>query len=56
MLNFYSSNYVQVKKPYNQINIEKVTIQINNNRQRASSINNMEKKIQIRKYFILLIH
>ena len=44
MLNFYSSNYVQVKKPYNQINIEKVTKQINNNRQRASSINNMEKK------------
>ena len=43
MLNFYSSNYVQVKKPFNQIDIEKVTKQINNNRQRASSIN-MEKK------------
>ena len=42
MLNFYSSNYVQVKKPYNQINIEKISKQINNNRQRASSIN-MEK-------------
>ena len=45
MLNFYSSNYVQVKKPFNQTNIEKVTKQINNNRQRASSIN-IEKKIQ----------
>ena len=42
MLNYYSSNYVQVKKPYNQINVEKITKQINNNRQRASSIN-MEK-------------
>ncbi len=42
MLNYYSSNYVQMKKPYNQINIEKITKQINNNRQRASSIN-MEK-------------
>ena len=42
MLNYYSSNYDQVKKPYNQINIEKITKQINNNKQRASSIN-MEK-------------
>ena len=42
MLNYYSSNYVQVKKPYNQINIEKIAKQINNNKQRASSIN-MEK-------------
>ena len=39
MLNYYSSNYVQVKKPYNQINVEKITKQINNNRQRTSSIN-----------------
>ena len=44
MLNYYSSNYAQLKKPYNQINIEKVTKQINNNRQRASSSNNIEKK------------
>ena len=42
MLNYYSSNYDQAKKPYNQINIEKITKQINNNKQRASSIN-MEK-------------
>ena len=39
MLNFYSSNYTQVKKPYNQINIDKITKHINNNRERASSIN-----------------
>jgi hypothetical protein len=39
MLNFYSSNYVQVKKPYNQINIDKINKQINNKRERASSIN-----------------
>ena len=42
MLNYYSSNYDQAKKPYNQINIEKITKQIYNNKQRASSIN-MEK-------------
>ena len=39
MLNFYSSNYVQDKRPYNQININKRNNQINNNKERASSIN-----------------
>ena len=46
MLNFYSSNYVQVKKHYNQINIEKISKQINNNRERASSINMDKVKIK----------
>ena len=39
MLNYYSSNYNQTKKTYNQISVEKITKQINNNKQRASSIN-----------------
>lgn len=46
MLNFYSSNYVQVKRPYNQINVEKISNQINNNRERASSINMDKVKIK----------
>ena len=39
MLNYYSSNYNEAKKPYNQINAEKIIKQTNNNKQRASSIN-----------------
>ena len=39
MINYYSSNYIQTKSPYNQINIEKINKQINLNKQRASSIN-----------------
>ena len=46
MLNYYSSNYNQIQKPYNQINIEKITKQINNNRERASSINIEKLKIK----------
>ena len=39
MLNYYSSNYNETKKPYNQINAEKKIKQGYNNKQRASSIN-----------------
>ena len=39
MQNYYSSNYNQTKKTYDQISVEKITKQINNNKQRASSIN-----------------
>lgn len=46
MLNYYSSNYNQIQKPYNQINIEKITKQINNNRERASSINIEKLKLK----------
>ena len=46
MLNYYSSNYnpnLQNKKSYNQISIEKITNNINRLKQRAASINNIEK-------------
>ena len=39
MLNYYSSNYNETKKPYNQIYAEKKIKQGYNNKQRASSIN-----------------
>ena len=39
MLNYYSSNYNETKKPYNQIYAEKKIRQGYNNKQRASSIN-----------------
>jgi len=49
MLNYYSSNYnpnLQNKKSYNQISIEKITNNINQLKQRAASINNIEKTKQ----------
>ena len=39
MINFYSSNYNPIKKPFNQIHPEKESNPSNQTKQRASSIN-----------------
>ena len=39
MINFYSSNYIPIKKPFNQIHPEKESNPSNQSKQRASSIN-----------------
>ena len=49
MLNHHSSNYnhnIENKKSYNQISIEKITNMVNQPKQRAYSINNIEKAKQ----------
>ena len=47
MLNYYSSNKIQnmhmKKSSYNQISIEKITNIVNNPKQRAASINKLDK-------------